>query len=119
MNQNLKINKYSFGKMVIGEKTFTSDLIIFPNGTIQENWWRAKGHNLIPDDISNVLKIKPEKLIVGTGAYGLMRVSEKVTETCKGKGIEILAHKTAKAVQLYNDQSEDESSIAACFHLTC
>jgi hypothetical protein len=45
----LKINGYSFGRMIVGEREFTSDLILHSDGRIQDNWWRSQGHSLLPD----------------------------------------------------------------------
>jgi hypothetical protein len=49
-----EIEKYSFGKMVINGKTYTQDLIIYPD-SIEDSWWRKKGHSLVPEDIPRVL----------------------------------------------------------------
>ncbi len=115
----LKIVDYSFGKMNVGGKEFTSDLILHPDGHIQDNWWRAQGHNLIPDDITSVLDEAPEKLIIGTGANGRMSVSESVKKQCEKQGIEIDASPTPEAVTRYNQTAEKGTAVAGCFHLTC
>lgn len=114
-----KINGYSFGKMAIGEKEFSSDLIIYPDGHIEDNWWRESGHNLAVADIIALLDAAPEKIVVGTGANGLMKVSQNVISECKGRSIEVEALPTAKAVATFNQVLETETVVAACFHLTC
>lgn len=119
MMMKLKIDRYSFGRMTIGGKEFKSDLIIHPDGHIQDNWWRSQGHSLLPGDISTVLNAAPEKLIVGTGASGLMSVSDSVVELCEKCGMEIEACRTAKAVTRFNEAVEAGMVVAACFHLTC
>ncbi len=115
----LRIDEYSFGRMTIGGRNFRSDLIIFPDGRIQDTWWREQGHNLIPGDITKVLDVAPEKLVIGTGANGLMSVSERVMELCKKHGIEVETMPTALAVTRFNETSEAGTAVAACFHLTC
>jgi len=115
----LTIDNYSFGKMTIKGEEFTSDLIINHDGSIEDKWWRAEGHNLIPEDIGSVLDYKPDKLIIGTGAFGLMKVSEELRALCKEKGIEIDASRTGSAVKRFNEAAKEDKSIAACFHLTC
>ena len=114
-----KIEKYSFGKMIIGENVFTSDLIIHSDGHIQDNWWRVQGHRLQLDDITTALDSVPKKLIIGTGAIGLMRVSENVLNLCKKQKIEVVVCRTAMAVKRYNEATEAGIAVAACFHLTC
>lgn len=115
----LKINGYSFGRMLVGEREFTSDLILHSDGRIQDNWWRFQGHNLLPDDITTVLDAPPEKIVVGTGANGMMKVSERVLELCKNHGIEVEVCHTAAAVTGFNKAVEAGKVVAGCFHLTC
>ena len=81
MTMKLRIDGYSFGRMAIGGKEFKSDLIIYKDGRIKENWWRAQGHYLFPDDITSVIDAAPEMLVIGTGAMGLMKVSEALLNT--------------------------------------
>ncbi len=76
----LNIDEYSFGRIVVGGREFTTDLILHPDGRIQNNWRRTQGHSLIPEDIITVFDAAPEKLIIGTGANGRMRVSKSVIE---------------------------------------
>ncbi len=115
----LKINNYSFGRMVVGGREFTSDIIIHPDGHIQNNWRRSQGHNLLIEDITIVLDVAPDKLIIGTGARNMMRVSENVLKVCKDREIEVAVCHTAEAVTVFNDAMEESTIVAACFHLTC
>ncbi len=105
--------------MTVGGMEFTSDLILHPDGHVQDNWWRAQGHSLLPDDITTVLDAAPEKLVIGTGASGMMRVSESVLELCKNRGIEVEVCRTAAAVTRFNEVVKAGTVVAACFHLTC
>ncbi len=115
----LKINGYSFGTMLVGEREFLSDLIIHSDGRIQDNWRRSKGHSLLPDEITTVLDVPPKKLVIGTGANGMMKVSERVLELCNSRGIEVEVCPTAKAVRGFNKAVEAGIVVAGCFHLTC
>ena len=115
----LRIDEYSFGRMTVGGEEFTSDLIVYPDGRIQDNWWREQGHHLLPGDITTVFEATPEKLVIGTGASGLMRVSESVVKLCEKRGIGIEACRTTEAVARFNEAAIAGTSVAACFHLTC
>ncbi len=115
----LRIDGYSFGRMTVGGREFMSDLILYPDGRIQDNWWRAQSHILLPGDITTVLDATPEKLVIGTGASGMMRVSESMVELCKNRGIEVEVCRTAAAVMRFNEAAEASTVVAACFHLTC
>lgn len=119
MVAGLRIDGYSFGRMTIGGRDLTSDLILHSDGRIQDRWWRAQGHSLVPGDITTVLGATPELLVIGTGANGLMSVSESLVELCNDRGIEVEACPTAEAVARYNEAVEAGRDVAACFHLTC
>jgi len=111
------IESYSFGRMRIDGKDYTSDLIIFPS-KVKSSWWRKKGHQLCLDDLNEALKEKPEVLVIGTGSLGIMKVTDEVKKYTKTKKIHLIIEKTKKASQIYNDISSNKKTIGA-FHLTC
>ena len=113
----MKIKSYKFGSMTIGDTTYHSDLIIFPD-KIKSNWWRKEGHNLQMEDLQEILSFKPEVLVIGTGKFGLMKVDSNVVNTLNEQGIELITEKTSKAVEKFNAIHEEASTVAA-FHLTC
>lgn len=115
----LRIDHYTFGRITVNGRKFTSDIIIHANGRVQDNWWRKKGHELVPEDIGTLLDNPPRRLIIGTGSSGLMLVSERVMELCRERGIEVESFSTPEAVQRFNEFAEKGASVAACFHLTC
>jgi len=111
------IDSYKFGKIVIDGKTYNSDLIIYPD-KIKINWWRKVGHQLIYEDIQEILVEKPEILIVGTGAFGLMIVSDETKKIIKENNIKLIVQKTERACKTYNSMSKDKNVVLA-LHLTC
>ena len=119
MTMKLRIDGYSFGRMTIRGKEFTSDLIIHQDGRIQNDWWRAQGHCLFPDDITSMIDAAPEMLVIGTGAMGLMNVSESVLELCEKRRIEVEVYRTAAVITRFNEIAKAGKAVAACFHLTC
>ncbi|MBI4824504.1 MAG: Mth938-like domain-containing protein [Nitrospirae bacterium] len=113
----MKITHYSFGKITIGGKTYTSDVIIYPE-RVDPSWWRKEGHYLQPEDLEDVIDAKPDILIIGTGYSGVMQVPEKTIRYLKAKGIEVYAERTEKAVEMFDKKGEGKKVIAA-LHLTC
>ncbi|MCF7858153.1 MAG: MTH938/NDUFAF3 family protein [Candidatus Cloacimonetes bacterium] len=113
----MKINSYSFGKIIIDDMIYNSDIIIFPDH-IQQNWRRKKGHLLQVEDLEAILKIDSNTIIVGTGAYGLMKIHQEVLEEFKNRNINFVANKTGKAVEMYN-KMYSHNNVSACLHLTC
>jgi hypothetical protein len=111
------IESYSFGRMEVDGRTYTRDLILYP-GRIQDSWWRREGHNLVPDDIPEVIAEKPDVLVVGTGASGVMEVPESTRQALLEQGIETVAAPTDRAVKYYQRLQEKKRTVGA-FHLTC
>lgn len=105
--------------MTIAGRAFNSDLRIFPDGRIAPKWWRREGHLLQAEDIIDLLDSKPDLLIVGTGASGVMRPAADLEGQLRKAGIEVIFLPTADAVQRYNASLGGGRRLAACFHLTC
>ncbi len=113
----MKIEHYSFGRITINGKDYSSDVIIYPD-RVDPSWWRKEGHRLHIDDLKNILESKPEVLIVGTGAYGTMLVPKETEEYLRGKGIKLIADNTKSACETFNKLS-DSGKVIAALHLTC
>ena len=111
------VDSYSFGRMEISGKIYTSDLIVFPN-RIDPSWWRKTGHRLCLDDLREILEEELDVLIVGTGYSGLMKVDQEVIQHAKSAGFDIVIENTKNAVEIFNTISDKKKTIAA-FHLTC
>ena len=111
------IDSYEFGRIVVDGKTFTSDVIIYPE-RVKSDWWRKEGHVLGTDDLEDVLEQKPDVIVVGTGNPGIMRVLSDTEKLIRSKGIELMAQPTEKACQTYNRLSSNKKVIAM-LHLTC
>jgi hypothetical protein len=112
----MKIDSYSFGKIIIDGKAYRSDVIIFPD-RIKANWYRIKGHEVSPSDINEIIEAKPNLLIIGTGAYGLVKVSQETKELLRKNSIELIAKPTKKACEEYNRRKSEK--VIAGLHLTC
>lgn len=110
------IESYSFGRMVIGGKVYTADLIIIGE-EIFPNWWRREGHSLCPEDLKLVIERRPEILIIGTGAYGAMDVPYETEKFLEDLEIKVIWNPTAEAVEIFNRLAGQK--IAGAFHLTC
>lgn len=114
----MQIEDYRFGRIVIDGKTYTSDVIVFPEH-VKSNWWRKEGHRLHPADLEDVIQTNPKVLVVGTGHAGLMRVPPETEEYLEEQGIELKAERTAAACQTYNQLSQAGEKVVAALHLTC
>lgn len=119
------IEKYEFGLLKLRGKEYRRDVVIYaalPGSRtaprVDDRWWRQEGHRLDKADLEEVVKAKPEVLVVGTGYYGCLQVPRETIEFLRNVGIELYADRTAQACQRYN-QLKDVRKVVAALHLTC
>ena len=110
------IEGYGFGHVTIDGREETRDVIVLPERVVR-GWWRKEGHGLVLEDLEAVLDELPERLLVGTGAYGRLRPEAATLETLRARGIEVEVLPTAEAVERYGRL--DPRTTAAALHLTC
>jgi len=114
----MKIDYYSFGVLQVDGKRYSSDVILYTDGTVNSSWWRRSGHNLQIEDLDRTADMKPEIVIVGTGASGLMRVEKKTLDYLKSLGSRVIVEPTERAVKSYNELAQSHE-VLGLFHLTC
>jgi hypothetical protein len=113
------IQKCAFGLMVINDQRYASDLMIYPDGRVEDQWWRASGHRLEKGDIQPLLDAGPETLVVGTGIYGMMRIRAGLKTYLNAQNIALVSNRTTSAAQVFNQLKQNGRNVAGCFHLTC
>ncbi len=118
INEVMMIEACSFGSMVIDGRNFSSDLVIYPDGRVVDNWRRERGHRLSINDIALLIESEPEVIVVGTGINGLMKPKAGLAELLSQKNIVFLSAPNQKAMNLYNEQINRKRA-GACFHLFC
>jgi hypothetical protein len=111
-----RIEGYGFGHVVVDGEEQTRDLIVLPDHVLR-GWWRADGHRLVLADLDDVIDELPERLLVGTGAYGQLRPDPEALEQLRQRGVEVEALPTDEAVRRYREL--DPRRTAAALHLTC
>jgi hypothetical protein len=111
-----RIEEYRFGHVVVDGAEQTRDVIVLPDRVLT-NWRRADGHRLVLADLSEVIDELPERVVVGTGAYGRMHPEPETVRELGEKGIEVEALPTDEAVRRYGEL--DPRRAAAALHLTC
>lgn len=114
----MEITHYDFGKLQIGGRYYTSDLIILPDA-IRDHWWREEGHSLHANDLSEVVAARPEVVVIGTGYYGRMQVPGATVAFLEDRGIRVRAMKSREAVEEFNRLQRESARVVAALHLTC
>ena len=112
------IQSCSFGSIVIDGKQYFSDLIIYPDGHVEDSWRRKSGHRLSSHDIRKLIESESEIIIAGTGINGLVIPEKELEKSLSQKGIRFIAAPNRNAMEMYNELSTDKRT-GACFHLTC
>jgi hypothetical protein len=111
-----EIAGYGFGHVTIDGREETRDVIVLPR-RVARGWWRKEGHGLVLEDLDEVLEELPERLLVGTGAYGQLRPDLGALEALRARGVDVEVLPTAEAVRRYAEL--DPRTTAAALHLTC
>lgn len=111
-----RIEGYRFGHLVVDGEHQTRDVIVLPDRVLTD-WRRADGHRLVLADLGEVIDELPERLVVGTGAYGEMHPDSEAIEDLRQRGVEVEALPTGEAVHRYGEL--DPRRTAAALHLTC
>jgi hypothetical protein len=111
-----RIERYSFGRVTVDGHEETKDVIVLPERVVR-GWWRREGHGFVLDDIEEVLDELPERLLLGTGAYGQMHPDPGTVQTLRRRGIIVEVLPTGEAVARYGQL--DPARTAAALHLTC
>jgi hypothetical protein len=112
----IKIEKYSFGRLTVAKKNYTTDVILLPDDIVL-TWQRQKSHFVILPDINDLLETEFDHLCVGTGFYGLMKIDEEIILYCKKRNIQLFIGKTKQAIDKFNSLTSNKK--AAALHLTC
>jgi hypothetical protein len=114
----MKIDAYSFGSMTVEGRVYDKDLIVFPD-RVKSGWWRKEGHTLLIEDLEEVLNYKPQVLVVGRGAYGVMEIPLSTKEALKRHSIEVIDKDTDEACKIFNRLIQEGKRVVGAFHLTC
>ncbi len=112
----MQLSGYRFGRVEVDGIPWREDLWICAGKT--GSWRRKEGHWVHPEDLAEVLEFLPETVIIGTGAYGMLKVSREAQEFLAQEGIELIAVPTKDAVQRYHELAL-KKRVAALLHLTC
>jgi hypothetical protein len=115
----MRIDRYDFGELVVDGREIRTDVLLTPGG-VQENWWRREGHVLRLADLGGLLDNHPERLIIGSGAFGRMRPDPGLGPELAARGVAVEVLPTAAAVDRINELLRlGRGSWVGALHLTC
>ena len=113
-----------FGRIIIDDKEYDHDVVIYPDGRVErrlkEISKRIHGtsHNLDMEEIVNYLGNGEDIVIIGTGMYGMLSLTEESRKLLKDLGLEYLELPTKDAIKKYLDLKSSRR-VLGIFHITC
>jgi hypothetical protein len=117
-----KIENTDFGSITIDGEVYGHDVVIRTNGKIKKRKKRLSkavygtSHTLSLDEARDVFKHGAAKLIIGTGQYGVLNLSDEATAYFRKKECRVELFPTPEAIRKWN---ESQGSVIGLFHVTC
>jgi hypothetical protein len=115
------IDKTGFGSITIDSVSFKHDVIIRLDGTVEKRKrFPAKmfggSHTLTPEEAEYIHEEGARHVIIGTGQFGVLKLSPEAEACFADKGCEVLLLPTPQAINRWNDREENTIGL---FHVTC
>ena len=116
------IDQTSFGSITIEGKEFEYDVLIRLDGQVEKRKKKLSkaiygtSHIVSLDEAKYVYEKGTERLILGSGQYGNVELSEEAADYFNRKHCQVKLLPTPEAIRAWN---EAEGSAAGLFHVTC
>ena len=117
-----KIDMTKFGWIRIAGTSFEHDVLIRLSGQVKKRKKKLSkaiygtSHTISLDEAKHVHEEGAERLIIGTGQYGLVELSDEAADYFERQGCQAELLPTSKAIQAWN---EAEGAVIGLFHVTC
>ncbi len=117
-----RIDQTAFGSITIEGTLFEHDVIIRLGGQVKKRKKKLSraiygtSHIISLAEARQVYEEGTKRLIIGTGQYGNVRLSDEAAEYFKRKHCDVDLLPTPTAIQTWN---ETEGSVISLFHVTC
>ena len=106
-----RINSYAQGSILIGNDRFVSSVIITPSNVIN-NWQPQTFADIAPHHFDQILEMKPELILLGTGRRQHFPESDLFLNMAKlNTGFEVMD--TGAACRSYNILLQEGRNVAA------
>jgi hypothetical protein len=118
-----KIERTSFGSITIAGETFEHDVVICLDGEVRKRKKKlskriyGSSHIISLEEAKNVYEKGSKLLIIGTGQYDQVSLSNEAESYFKKKKCRVKLLATPEAVDIWN-KNEKKMTIGL-FHLTC
>ncbi|HFD39459.1 MAG TPA: hypothetical protein ENJ31_06375 [Anaerolineae bacterium] len=112
----------TFGSITIAGETFRHDVVIRPDGQVEKRKKKLSkavygtSHTVSLEEARQVYGAGAERLIIGTGQFGRVKLSAEAAEFLDRQGCAVTRLPTKEAIRAWN---EAEGAVVGLFHLTC
>jgi hypothetical protein len=116
------IDQTDFGSITIAGTVFEHDVLILLNGEVKKRKKKLSkaiygtSHIISLDEAKYVYAPGIEQLIIGTGQYGNVRLSDEAADYFKRKHCHVDLEPTPTAIRTWNEAG---GATAGLFHVTC
>lgn len=116
------IDKTKFGSITIDGKTYEHDVILRLSGQIKKRKKKLSkrlygtSHIISAEEAAHLYEPGCQLLIIGTGQYGSVRLSEEAEQFFTEQGCEVILQPTPEAITTYNQTKRKRVGM---FHVTC
>ena len=116
------IDGTKFGSITIEGETFNQDVIIRLNGEVKKRKKKlskaifGSSHIISLDEAKYVYEKGAERIIIGSGQNGIVKLSGEAEEFFRKKKCSIDLKRTPEAIKKWNSAHE---KVIGLFHITC
>lgn len=117
-----KINSTRFGSITIEEQPIDHDVVIRLDGEVKKRKKKLSkavygtSHIISLDEARHVYEPGSEGLIIGTGQYGRLELSEEAAGYFRDRKCRVQMAPTPEAIRIWN---ETKGEMIGLFHITC
>ena len=117
-----KIDSTSFGSITIGGKRYGKDVVIRLDGGVKKRKKKLSkavygtSHVISLAEAEDVYQKGAERLVIGAGQFGLVKLSEEAAAYFQKKGCQVQLYPTPEAIRVWN---EAQGEVLGLFHITC
>ncbi len=116
------IDKTGFGYLKIESSKIKHDIVIRLSGEIKKRKKKLSkavfgtSHIISSEEAKYIYQDGAERLIIGSGQNGMMRLSEEAIDYFKKKKCKVHLQPTPKAIEYWN---KAKGTVIGLFHITC
>ncbi len=117
-----KIDKLSFGSIVIDGKKHRKDVLIFADGTVKQRrggFLMFGSHNIEKEEIEELAQGEPETIIIGTGTNGKANLAPEAENWAKERNLSLVIQPSYEAIARLNESAVQKKKVAALIHIFC